>query len=358
MKTHRNQVIFFFLGLFIGIVTLVILLKSIFIPLTMAYAISYILNPTIKSLEAKGVPRIRSLSYLLVFIIILILGIILFVLPYIVNQLEVLIQRIPFFIAYMDNQIFPKILKFSAQFLGPLKFNINMNQFFSEVFQDPLNFALEGISKSIHVIFYWAVPVIITPVFSFLILKDYEKYKNKFYSLIPLSFRTKLQGVTQILDHTLRSVLKGQILIVGCMTMLYCIGFMLCDLPAALVIGIITGFARLVPYLDIFVGLALTLFMQVTNNDLDSWLNLLWPVLTILIIQGIDGAFLTPKILGQVSGLPPLVILISIFVFGDWLGVYGVLLAVPTMALIAMLLKNLIKQYRLSYFYMEKEDNL
>jgi predicted PurR-regulated permease PerM len=167
--------------------------------------------------------------------------------------------------------------------------------------------------------------------------------------LVPPDLRGSFLYFIREANHTLRAVLRGQILVITLLAILYATAFYFSGLPAGIIIGLLTGFARLVPYMDLLVGGSLSGLVLVANHAEPP---LVIAVLaSFLFIQILDGLFLTPRIMGQFSGLHPFLIVLSVFCFGDWFGFYGVLLAIPIAAFLRVLFHFLIEAYKESQFF-------
>jgi len=130
---------------------------------------------------------------------------------------------------------------------------------------------------------------------------------------------------------------RGQILIALIQGILFAIGFSLAGLEYGAVLGLILGFLNIVPYLGSMVGLSVCLPMAwFQAGGGSTTLALVIAVFTI--VQAIESYFLTPKIMGDRTGLNPLVIIVGIFFWGAALnGILGMILAIPLTAFLVVL---------------------
>jgi predicted PurR-regulated permease PerM len=119
--------------------------------------------------------------------------------------------------------------------------------------------------------------------------------------------------------------------IVGVMTS---IGFWIIDLPFWLLIGMISGFFNIIPFVGPWVAGALGALAGLTSGDPSK---ALWAALVALIVQQIDNNFVSPVVLRATVRLHPATVLLALFAGGAVGGLFGVLMAVPTVAVIKII---------------------
>ncbi|MFT5241616.1 MAG: putative PurR-regulated permease PerM [Candidatus Promineifilaceae bacterium] len=129
---------------------------------------------------------------------------------------------------------------------------------------------------------------------------------------------------------------RGQIVVAIAQGLLFAIGFSIVGLDYGFVIGLMLGVLNVVPYLGNVIGLAIALPISYVQEG--GGLVMLGLVLLIfVVVQVIEGAFLTPRIMGKRTGLHPIVIIIAMFFWGTALdGIAGMILAVPLTAFIVV----------------------
>ena len=193
--------------------------------------------------------------------------------------------------------------------------------------------------------------IIIVPVLTFFIVKYNPVFIKWISSVVPKNIYNTLLKSTNTIDSTLRSLIKGQCFVAFCLGVLYLIGFYSIGLQSAFVIAIIAGFCRIIPYMDIVVGGGLSLISCLYNFI--SWNQIFLVALIFVIVQSIDGLFITPKVIGKKAGLHPIVVILSIISFGDMFGIWGVILAVPIVAVVKDIVNIALPSYLHSNFYNE-----
>ncbi len=193
------------------------------------------------------------------------------------------------------------------------------------------------------------VNFVMIPLISFFVLKDGNLIKEKLTETIPADLKGPLCTLWLKLCQTLKEVLKGQVIVAFCLGILYIIGFNLVGIPSATTIGLISGICRFIPYFDIVVGGILSIFAAF--SDFSGFGQLFGIGLVFLVVQTLDGMFITPKVLGEKAGLHPLVVIMSVIAFGDLFGFFGVLIAIPLVAIVRTLFILALPFYRASRFY-------
>lgn len=129
--------------------------------------------------------------------------------------------------------------------------------------------------------------------------------------------------------------LSGQLLDAGIMAVLFSAAFLVVGLPQAVLLGLLSGFSNLIPYFGAIVAFILAVFSGLLSG---TPLKALYATILILLLQQIDSIFIVPRAVGKRVELHPVLVLLSLAVFGRLLGFWGLLLAVP----LGALLKNCI----------------
>lgn len=326
-------------------------LRLVIGPFTLALVLAYVFNPWIENLERRGFRR----SFVVGGAIVLAGGGLTlaswFLIPTLLHQVELLLKMLPDIRAHIENNWIPPVHHAIKDVL-PLRSDGNIPQLTDFLDVDPERPAaafMEKIGHSTRFIFSWLIAVILAPAFAFFVMRDFRRIMLRVLVLVPPDLRGLFLRFTRDVDHTLRAVLRGQILVISLLMTLYSTAFVMAGLPAGIVVGVVTGLSRLVPYLDIIVGGSLSFLILVTNSSPPP--VVIGVVAGFVAIQLFDGLFLTPRIMGQFSGLHPFVIVIAVLCFGDWFGFYGVLLAIPLAAVGRVTLLTVLETYKRSQFY-------
>jgi predicted PurR-regulated permease PerM len=164
-----------------------------------------------------------------------------------------------------------------------------------------------------------------------------QTYLDGFLQLIPQNYRNRLQSVFNKSAHILRWWMAGQLISMSVVGILAIIVLTVFSVPLALIIGVVTAFTTLIPIVGATIGLIPALAISLTVSPKTA----LWVTIFYIIIQNIEGNFLTPVIHRKSISLPPVLILIVQLILLKLIGVFGVILAIPLTATGIVFIKNL-----------------
>jgi len=307
--------------------------KIIFIPFILAFFIAYLLNPLVHYVENKKVPR--GLAILLVYMVVfcVVTSVMVFGVPFIVEEFNRLGNVIPRLTTEIRG-IITDIEGSYSRFKLPQGIRDEIDERIKQG-EALLTSVIRAAADSLVKLFSYLLGLIIAPFFAFYMLKDAEQIKNSFILTIPRRYRGDVMAVLRDLDEIISSFLRGHVtisLIVGLMTGL---GMFLVGVEFAFIIGLIAGIAELVPYLGPFI----TAVPAVSLALLVSQKTAFYAIIIILIVQQLENAVISPKILGKSLGLHPLVVIFALLAGGEIYGFAGILLAVPAAAALKVILR-------------------
>ncbi len=162
-------------------------------------------------------------------------------------------------------------------------------------------------------------------------------------NLLPQKNKKQTILLLNKMDAVVSGFVRGRIVISLVMGVLLAIGWMICGVPYALLLGLLIGVFCAVPYLGgigVPVAVALLFFDRLGDPEHGAWWwawVLLWPTVVFAIVQVIEGYILTPVISGKVTKLDPVTIIVAVLAGGSVLGIYGMLLAIPIAACLKIL---------------------
>ncbi len=351
IRLGRSQV--FVIGFISFFIIILLLLRIILIPILIAFLIAFVLDPLISKVEKHGVKRWATSFAVVIlgcFLVILAAWILL---PILFDQLQTLFSQFPAFKKHAEERWLPIILETSKQFFGTHTredTESKLREILSSSFFPQPEALLSGISKGTQKVAFWVLEVVITPIITFFVLKNVPEMMQKVRSAIPLDVREKYSPVVREFNNTLHNVLLGQVLTVTLLSILYSTAFTFAGMPLGFAVGFITGIVRLIPYMDIVIGGSLAIFVLITHTPIATSV-IVASGASFAAIQILDMFLLTPRILGKFSGIHPLLIVLAVLCFGDWLGFLGVLLAIPLAAIARVAITSLLNEYQQSDFF-------
>lgn len=352
MTTHTNRPYTFdrVVRLIIGIVILLALfflvnyLSSVLLPFLLGWLVAYMMNPMVNFFQVKLKLRYRALAIFCSFI--LLIGLLVFFVWLLIDPVTVEINKAGQLISqYLVN---PKTHQFQLAFL-PVEWQQYINDHFSfKEFQNLMNSnSFQEVMRKIQPHFMGFVSdtlqfilslfvVFIILLYVVFILLDYEKITNGWRSAIPLKYRPFCEGLVDDLMHGMNRYFRGQALVAGLVGVMCVIGFSIIGLPLAIVMGLFIGLLNMVPYMQWFGMIPVTLLMWMRSAETGQGFTMPFVelIIVIVIVQIIQDLFLVPKIMGKMTGLKPALILLSLSIWGSLLGVVGMIIALPLTTLI------------------------
>ena len=196
--------------------------------------------------------------------------------------------------------------------------------------------------------------LLLLPIFTFYLLRDWDILVEKFRNLLPHSYRAMILDNLQEVDLRLNAFVRGQIKVCLYLAVLYTIGLLLVGIDLAIPIGILSGLLFIVPYLGTAFGIISSLLLALIDFGF-SW-QAIGVIVVFIVVQLIEGYYLTPKIIGESVGLSPLVVMVALLVGASLMGIWGMFLAIPITAILSVIGTDWLKRYKDSHFYLDKHD--
>jgi len=138
---------------------------------------------------------------------------------------------------------------------------------------------------------------------------------------------------------------RGQLIVAFLQGLLFAIGFSLVGLKYGFVLGLLLGFLNIIPYLGSMIGMGIGLPLAYFQPG-GGWTTLVLVVVVFGVVQAIEGYLLTPRIMGDRTGLHPMVIIVAVFFWGAAIqGVLGMILAIPLTAFLVVFWRLLREKY-------------
>lgn len=320
------------------VLLLVNYLSSVLLPFFVAWLLAYMIYPVVKFVQYKlHVPtRILSIIISLVFIVAVIGGIFYLILPPMIEQFDKLSEIVSRYLhqkTHINN--FPVAVQ---QWLNEYKDEIQKFMQQEDVVQAiksamPKVFSVIGQTASVILSI---VASLITLLYLFFILLDYEKLASGFIKIFPKKNRHFWQALINDVEREMNSYIRGQSLVALCIGILFCIGFTIIGFPMAIGLGILIGILSLIPYVHglAFIPMIILSLLKAADTGQNFWVIFASAAGVFVVVQIITDMVLTPKIMGKAMGLNPAVILLSLSVWGALLGFIGLIIALPLTTLI------------------------
>lgn len=331
-------------------------IRVIFPPLVLALLIIYLLNPLVSQLEKRRVPRALGavLSYVVVFGVVTLLVIILA--PLISTQVSNFADEWPQFRA--DTIV--KIQDTSASLEDRFGVNINTDQIEcvlgadeidspgsptaaecdeeTRTFRERLGAQAGRITELGGTILEGLLIFILAPLIALYLLIDLPQLQRDILNLVPEPQRAEFADLGSKMGRAIGGFFRGQLFVALIVFVLASIGFRLIGLPFWLVIGAIAGITNLIPLIGPFIGGGLGFIVGTVSEGFGLGL---WAIGVALVVQQIDNHFISPQVMKRTVQLHPVTVMLALLAGGTLAGFWGILLAVPGVAVVKILLSHL-----------------
>ncbi len=330
-------------------------LQSVTSVVMVAFFLAYILNPLVERLTAWGLGRPLAVSIILLSGLSLFVGLVLFVVPVVIQEITRFADVLPRYAwAFHDqlmrlaeefgvsipqdwDQVTTLLIERGRKFL-PRIADISVQAFFS-IFESTLRI----LSTLLH--------ILLVPIITYYLMVSFHHIKHGIRDLIPPYARDPVVQKLGEIDRVLSGFVRGQVTICLILAVLYSLGFVLIRIDLAVVLGLVSGLLFIIPYLGTMIGVVFGSLMALAKyGDL---VHVLYVLGWIALVQLLEAYVLTPRIVGHATGLHPVVYILAVIAGGNLFGFVGMLVAVPATAVLQVLLATAITAYRSSYLYSE-----
>ncbi|MDE2090938.1 MAG: AI-2E family transporter [Gammaproteobacteria bacterium] len=332
-------------------------LGAILTPFLASFILAYLGSPLVDRLERWRLNR--TLAVLLVFVLTLImLGLILIlVIPMVMREISVLISHTPQVITWLQIKVLPWLtahLGIQPESLAPQKLIDLVNSNFASA-SKVVGQVLLSVSSSGTAVFEFFINLILIPVVTFYLLRDWNRMIERFAALIPRAASPTIERLVRECDVVLGAFLRGQLLVMVCLAVFYSLVLSIIGLNNAVAIGVVAGMLSFVPYLGVITGVGLALITASLQGQ--GWLLPLEVVIVFTVGQLMSDLALTPRLVGERIGLHPVLVIFAILVGGALFGFAGILLALPMAAACTVLVRYARERYVGSRLYQEGGDS-
>ena len=348
---ERTTQIRFWLLFALGFIALLYLLGPVLTPFLFAALLAYLGDPLIDCLEARKLSRSWAVTLVFAGIIVLLLLLLLLLIPLSVHQFKGFMQKLPSYLEWLHANISPWLINTLG--FDPALFDLSQ-------FQDKLlayvkeigNLAgglLESLKTSSTAVFTWLANLVLVPVVTFYLLRDWDLLVERVHRLLPRRIEPTVRALARESDEVIGAFLRGQFVVMIALGVMYSVGLAVIGLEFSLLIGMLAGLVSFVPYLGLILGVLAASIAALLQ------FHSLWSVIPVLIVFGvgqlISDFLLTPALVGDRIGLHPVAVIFAVLAGGHLFGFLGILLALPVAAVIVVVLRHAQDEYLNSRLY-------
>ena len=325
---------------------------QILLPFGVSLFFAYLVVPIVDWLERNRINRGLA-SFLILTLFLAVISLTIFRLgPFLYDQLVGLVHQVPSLVDSLAKNAATLVrgwmkdlgVKDTAGVERALRgFN------FMEKIMGSAQAAAEGLWATSANIMGSIVSVVLVPLMTFFLVLEKPRLFQSMRRVVPRDVRPYIGNLARGLDGTIKAVVQGHVKVAAALAALYSIGFVAVGLDAGIAIGIVAGLCRVIPYLDVFVGILFgTTYIFTTGLPPSTVFALLG---VIGVVQVLDGVFITPKLIGGKVGLHPVIVILTILAACSHMGFWGVLIAIPLAASVKTIYKMVLPVYRDSRWF-------
>lgn len=332
----------------LGVLTLLAFIyatRGVLLPFVAGFAIAYLLDPLADRLEALHFPRWAAAVVILSLFFVFAAGTMLAMLPILQIQLFALVENLPGYLEGVRPLVDNLLVQLNQSF--HVEIAADAESLIASVAAkglERMGSILSGLMSQGAALFNLMTLLLISPVVAFFLLRDWDLIMAKIGSWLPAEHEKVIRMLAARIDDALAGFVRGQTMVSLIMAVLYAVGWSWAGLNYGLILGLLAGILAFIPFVGALVAMLIAMIVGLGQFGPDAE-----PLLRVfgvfVVVQVIEGAFLTPRLIGTHIGLHPVWVLFAIFAGGEMMGFVGVLIALPVAAAAGVMLRYIIDRY-------------
>ena len=321
-------------------------LGDVLTPFIVAAVLAYVLNPLVEWLQLKRIRRAPASMIIMALALLILLSLVLIIVPMLLNQFNNLAERLPQIVGFVQNKLLPWLNSVSGDYIQiDQESIIAWLQSHTDELSNTLKAWIPTLMRQSGNVISGISNLVLLPLLLYYFLLDFFFFNDTATTEI-------YTRISSNMDEVLGEFLRGQLMVMMIMGLVYGLGLMLVGLDSGFAIGMIAGSLVFIPYLGAFTGLLLATVAALLQYS--SWQGLLMVWAVFGVGQFMESFFITPKIVGDRIGLSPFWVIFSLMAFGQLMGFVGMLAGLPLAAVTLVLLREGASAYFGSHFYKHK----
>ncbi len=344
---HRGLIWSTFLLLFVAVLSY---LQQVLVPFAAAAIIAYLLSPIVARLERNKLPRWAATALILLLFFALLTGLVMLILPLVSVQISNLLAKLPEYSAMAHERAAAILLQLKP--ILPIKDLSNIPDMVKEqadtILKATGTIAGVIVSSSLKALNIISL-MFLTPVLAFYLLRDWDRIERHVDSWWPRPYYQTIKQLLAQMDSAVAGFLRGQLLVSLSLGTFYAVCLSIVGLDFGFLIGLLSGALTFIPFVGSITGGLISI--GVAFAQYDDWQSIAIIAVIYGVGQFLEGNVLSPKLVGSRVNLHPVWMIFALFAAGSLYGFLGVLLAVPVAAMIGVLLRFAMQQYKRSTLY-------
>lgn len=312
------------------------LLAPLLIPIIISFALYAILEPLSSRLERHGLSSTAaSLSVLFLLVLLASLSMSL-LMPHLSSQLTDLQQQIPL-VWHTVMAFIKEGSQFVAQSIG---IDIEAGNITQPFFEQANEWGKTALLEASNLLISFAFLLILVPLFTFFLIRDYRNFRNLVMDLLPNSSFELGWLIYHRVAQQLQDYIRGIMIQSGIMSVMTTTGFYLIGLDSPILLGLVAGLLNLIPYVGPLLAMVLPILLALGHAPFEVWL-LGAAISVILVAQIIDNIIVIPSVIAHAVNLHPAIVIVGIIIFGNLFGFIGMVVAIPVISTANILFREL-----------------
>ena len=346
----------YFMAVFLLLGFFIYLLSPILTPFAVSALIAYLFDPLADKLESWKLSRTLSVVIVFFMMTLIVFIILLFLIPTLEHQISKLITNLPQYFVWMSEHISPWLKeKFGIQtdIFNMSEVTALLKGHWNEAGGIAKNL-LASLSKSSLVVVNWLMNLLLIPVVTFYLLRDWDILTARVGELIPRPVYPTINKLVTESNSVLSAFLRGQFSVMLALGIIYTIGLWIIGLDFSLLIGMGAGLVSFIPYLGAITGMVVGVIIAFIQFGDVTYV--IYVLLVFGIGQLLEGMVLTPWLVGDRIGLHPVAVIFAVLAGGQLFGFVGILLGLPIAAVVMVLLRFAHQNYINSKMYGDEQE--
>ncbi|MBB6730072.1 AI-2E family transporter [Cohnella zeiphila] len=317
-------------------------LKALALPILLSAIFYYLLRPPVRYLEKQ----LKSRTFAIVFVFLVLAGVLalagVLIAPLVRDQFESLTNNLPELIKLGEQQV--QLLQqneWAARYLKEHQIDL------SAKIPEMINRIVSSTGNAVNGVIGFVSNVVLllstVPFIVYYMLKGEDRFPGLVLRLVPDKHHEEAREIMEEMDSTLSAYLQGKILVSLCFGVLTVIGYSIIGLQYSLLLALALTLMNFIPYVGILIGMVPSVIVAF----IDSPWKVVETIIVVVIVQQIEDKVLSPQIMGKRLAIHPLTIILVLLAMGSLVGLLGMLVAVPSYALLKVIVTHVYRLHRL-----------
>lgn len=339
-----------------------VILALVTVPLIIAGLFFYFLVGIVDYLEKRSGKRGISVAITLTSLLLIITLVFSFLGPVLIEQVTSLVNAMPSIAKELQQQAFSvrdSLMEneFLSRFMAEnddmfTNFTNNITTYLGNVFGN----IASSVGQLVGFITSAVITIVVIPFMLIYMLLDGKRLPDSIVKLLPSNYEKETRKILNDMHTTVKNYVHAQLLVAFFVGITSLIGLWMIGIDYAILLALFMMVTNIIPYVGPFLGAAPAVVVAFIQDPI----KVLWVILVIIIVQQIESNVISPLIQGKSLKVHPLTIIIVLLVAGNLAGIIGMLIAVPTYAVAKVVVKNIVRIYKLRerkhYLEVEEED--